>query len=43
MNHHLELNTTMWMLIGFMIFGVVSSLLAAALRKHSNKRTEIPA
>lgn len=42
MNHHIELNSTMWMLIGFMIFGTVSSLLAAAIRKHSTKRTELP-
>ena len=42
MNHHIELNSTMWMLIGFMIFGTVSSLLAAAIRKHSTKRTEVP-
>lgn len=42
MNHHIELNSTMWMLIGFMIFGAVSSLLAAAIRKHSTKRTEVP-
>lgn len=42
MNHHIELNSTMWMLIGFMIFGTVSSLLASAIRKHSTKRTEVP-
>lgn len=42
MNHHIELNSTMWMLIGFMIFSTVSSLLAAAIRKHSTKRTEVP-
>lgn len=42
MNHHIELNSTMWMLIGFMIFGAVSSLLAAAIRKHNTKRTEVP-
>ncbi|HGZ9495656.1 TPA: YhgE/Pip domain-containing protein [Staphylococcus aureus] len=26
LNHHIELNSTMWMFIGFMIFGAVSSL-----------------
>src|SRR5699024_8417412 len=37
-----QLNTTMWMFIGFMIFGAVSALIAAIIRKHSIKRTEIP-
>lgn len=42
LNHHIELNSTMWMFIGFMIFGAVSSLLSAIVRKHSTKRTEVP-
>lgn len=43
MNQPLELNSTIWMFIGFMIFGIISTLTAAIVRKHSNKRTEIPA
>lgn len=42
LNHHIELNSTMWMFIGFMIFGAVSSLISAIVRKHSTKRTEMP-
>ena len=42
MNKAIELNSTVWMLIGFMIFGIISSLIAAIVRKHSTKRTEIP-
>ncbi|HEE8792567.1 TPA: YhgE/Pip domain-containing protein [Staphylococcus aureus] len=42
LNHHIELNSTMWMFIGFMIFGAVSSLVSAIVRKHSTKRTEMP-
>ncbi|HDY4442815.1 TPA: YhgE/Pip domain-containing protein [Staphylococcus aureus] len=42
LNHHIELNNTMWMFIGFMIFGAVSSLVSAIVRKHSTKRTEVP-
>lgn len=42
LNHHIELNSTMWMFIGFMIFGAVSSLISAIVRKHSTKRTEVP-
>ncbi|HHA6242717.1 TPA: YhgE/Pip domain-containing protein [Staphylococcus aureus] len=42
LNHHIELNSTMWMFIGFMIFGAVSSLVSAIFRKHSTKRTEVP-
>ena len=38
----IQLDTTMWMFIGFMIFGAVSALIAAIIRKHSIKRTEIP-
>ncbi|HCY7838386.1 TPA: YhgE/Pip domain-containing protein [Staphylococcus aureus] len=42
LNHHIELNSTMWMFIGFMIFGAVSSLVSAIVRKHNTKRTEVP-
>lgn len=42
MNHHITLNSTMWMLISFMIYGVVAILVATILKKHSDKRTEIP-
>lgn len=42
LNHYIELNSTMWMFIGFMIFGAVSSLISAIVRKHSTKRTEVP-
>ncbi|HDH4159132.1 TPA: YhgE/Pip domain-containing protein [Staphylococcus aureus] len=42
LNHHIELNSTMWMFIGFMIFGAVSSLVSAIVRKYSTKRTEVP-
>lgn len=42
LNHHIELNSTMWMFIGFMIFVAVSSLVSAIVRKHSTKRTEVP-
>ncbi|HDC8224213.1 TPA: YhgE/Pip domain-containing protein [Staphylococcus aureus] len=42
LNHHIELNSTMWMFIGVMIFGAVSSLISAIVRKHSTKRTEVP-
>ncbi|HHE6986072.1 TPA: YhgE/Pip domain-containing protein [Staphylococcus aureus] len=42
LNHHIELKSTMWMFIGFMIFGAVSSLVSAIVRKHSTKRTEVP-
>lgn len=41
LNHQIELNSTMWMFIGFMIFGAVSSLVSAIVRKHSTKRTEV--
>lgn len=42
MNQPLEMNGTMWMFIGFIIFGIVSSLSAAIIRKHSGKRTKVP-
>ena len=42
LNHQIELNSTMWMFKGFMIFGAVSSLVSAIVRKHSTKRTEVP-
>lgn len=38
----IQLDTTMWMFIGFMIFGAASTVIAAAIRKHSTKRTEVP-
>lgn len=43
LNEGIELNSTMWMLIGFMIFGIVSTMMAAIVRRHSTKRAEIPA
>ncbi len=42
MNQPLEMNATMWMFVGFIIFGIVSSISAAMIRKHSGKRTENP-
>ncbi|MFQ3847653.1 ABC transporter permease [Staphylococcus shinii] len=42
MNQPLEMNGTMRMFVGFIIFGIVSSLSAAIIRKHSGKRTEVP-
>lgn len=38
----IQLNLTMWMFFVFIIFGAVSSLLSALIRKHSTKRTEVP-
>ncbi|MBO1222294.1 YhgE/Pip domain-containing protein [Staphylococcus nepalensis] len=38
----IQLDTTMWMFIGFMIFGAASTVIAAAIRKYSTKRTEVP-
>ncbi|CAL29082.1 YhgE/Pip domain-containing protein [Staphylococcus carnosus] len=43
MNQHIEMNATIWMFIGFMIFGIVSVIAASFVRKHSDKRAEIPA
>lgn len=42
LHHDIELNSTMWMFIGFIIFGGLSAISAAILRKHSGKRTEVP-
>ena len=42
MHQSLEMNSTMWMFVGFIIFGIISSLLAAIIRKHSGKRSELP-
>ncbi len=42
LHHDIELNSTMWMFIGFIIFCGVSAISAAILRKHSGKRTEVP-
>lgn len=38
----IQLNYTMFMFFVFFIFGAVSSLLSALIRKHSTKRTEVP-
>ncbi|PTJ01429.1 YhgE/Pip domain-containing protein [Staphylococcus simulans] len=43
MHHPIELNTTVWMFIGFMTFGIISVIVAAFVRKHSDKKAEIPA
>lgn len=42
LNHSLELNSTMWMFIAFIIFGGISTLSAAIIRKHNPTRTEVP-
>lgn len=42
LNQSIELNSTMWMFIGFIIFGGISTMTAAIVRKHSEKRTEVP-
>ena len=42
MNHSIEMNSTIRMMIGFILFGAISSLVSAIVRKHSTKRTEIP-
>ncbi|SCS80991.1 YhgE/Pip domain-containing protein [Staphylococcus caeli] len=42
MNQPLEMNATMWMFVGFILFGIVSAITAAMVRKHSDKRTEVP-
>ncbi len=42
LHHDIELNSTMWMFIGFIIFGGVSAISAAILRKYSGKRIEVP-
>ena len=42
MNHSIEMNSTIWMMIGFILFGAISSLVSAIVRKHSTKRTEVP-
>ncbi|TDM12485.1 YhgE/Pip domain-containing protein [Macrococcus bovicus] len=43
LNKDLTLNTPVLVMIGFACFGLASSLLAAAVRKHSTKRAEVPA
>lgn len=43
LNKDLTLNTPVLVMIGFICFGLASSLLAAAVRKHSTKRAEVPA
>lgn len=42
MHQSLEMNSTMWMFVGFIIFGIISSILAAMIRNHSGKRSELP-
>ena len=42
MNHSIEMNSTIWMMVGFILFGAISSLVSAIVRKHSTKRTEVP-
>lgn len=42
MGHSIEMNSTMWMFIGFMLFGIISVLLASVVKKHKGKRSEIP-
>ncbi|WP_426461927.1 ABC transporter permease [Staphylococcus equorum] len=42
MHQSLEMNSTMWMFVGFIIFGIISSILAAMIRKHSGKQSELP-
>ncbi|MCE5007335.1 ABC transporter permease [Staphylococcus equorum] len=42
MHQSLEMNSTMWMFVGFIIIGIISSILAAMIRKHSGKRSELP-
>lgn len=42
LNHSLELNSTIWMFIAFIIFGGISTLSAAIIRKHNPTRTEVP-
>ncbi|WP_261721671.1 ABC transporter permease [Staphylococcus equorum] len=42
MHQSLEMNSTMWMFVGFIIFGIISSILAAMIRKDSGKRSELP-
>lgn len=34
LNHDLELNSTMWMFIGFIVFGGISTISAAIIKKH---------
>jgi len=43
LNKDLILNTPVLVMVGFACFGLASSLLAAAVRKHSTKRAEVPA
>lgn len=43
LNKGIELNSTMWVLIGFMIFGIASTMVAAIVRCHSTKHVETSA
>lgn len=42
MNHSIQLDSTMWMFIGFMIFGVIAIVTASLIRKHSDKSYQVP-
>lgn len=43
LNKDLSLNTPVAVMIGLAVFGIISTLLAATIRKHSEKRAEVPA
>ncbi|GGB08960.1 DUF3533 domain-containing protein [Macrococcus hajekii] len=43
LNKDLTINTPVIVMVGLATFGMASTLLAAALRKHSEKRAEVPA
>ncbi|QIH74766.1 ABC transporter permease [Macrococcoides canis] len=43
LNKDLSFNTPVAVMVGLAIFGIISTLLAAAIRKHSAKRAELPA
>ncbi|UTH11618.1 ABC transporter permease [Macrococcoides canis] len=43
LNKDLSFNTPVAVMVGLAIFGIISTLLAAAIRKHSEKRAELPA
>ena len=43
LNKDLSFNTPVAVMVGLAIFGIISTLLAATIRKHSEKRAEVPA
>ncbi|QCT73739.1 YhgE/Pip domain-containing protein [Macrococcoides canis] len=43
LNKDLSFNTPVAVMVGLAIFGIISTLLAASIRKHSEKRAELPA